>query len=181
MNKLNHKGFTLVEVLAVIVIIGVLSGIAIPNVMTSINASKNSSEKILIDNIKTAAQSLYEEVDNKTELKDTTNNNIVIKSCKYVNSNDEECDASQQNNVDCKYKRCIIENIQLQTLVDNGFLKASDVKDNGNNNKLINSKTGEDIGECIITITKKVNIDDYSVSYKIDKVDNDTKCPSYGE
>ena len=160
MNKLNHKGFTLVEVLAVIVIIGVLSGIAIPNVMTSINASKNSSEKILIDNIKTAAQSLYEEVEFLGEdgkLKDG-NNDIAI---------------DDNNSLE----------VSLQGLVDNGFLKASNVKDNGNDNednKLINPKTGEDIGNCKITITKIVD-SNYSVSYKIDKIGNDTKCPSYGE
>ena len=185
MRNLDNNGFTLVEVLAVIVIISIILGIAVPNVMTSIDASKNSSEKILIENIKTAAQSLYEEVDNEIILTDTDNNEIKIQPCQdyFINSVDEECNKEQSNDTDCKnVKKCKIENIKLQTLVDNGFLKASNVKDNDNeDNKLINPKTGEDIGECIITITKKVNIDDYSVSYKIDKVGNDTKCPSYGE
>ena len=59
--KLNRKGFTLVEVLAVIVIIALLGGIAIPNILSTINNSKNVSEKSMIENIKTATQKLYEE------------------------------------------------------------------------------------------------------------------------
>lgn len=187
MRNLDNNGFTLVEVLAVIVIISIILGIAVPNVMTSIEASKDSSEKILIENIKTAAQSLYEEVDNGIILKDTDNNEIKIQPCQdyFINSVGEECNIEQSNDTDCKkVKKCKIENIKLQTLVDNGFLKVSNVKDNDNDNdnednKLINSKTGEDIGECIITITKKVNIDDYSVSYKISGGDGTDGCPVY--
>jgi len=147
MRNLNNNGFTLVEVLAVIIIISIILGIAIPNVMTSVNTSKNSSEKILIDNIKTAAQSLYEEVEYLGEvdgIKITNNNSITV---------------------------------SLQALVDNGFLKASNVKDNGNDNKLINPKTGKDIGNCEITIIKVVD-SNYGVSYSVSG-DGTDGCPVY--
>ena len=41
--KLNSKGFTLVELLAVIVIIAILGIIAIPGVMSNINDSRDAS------------------------------------------------------------------------------------------------------------------------------------------
>ena len=62
MDKLNNKGFTLVEVLAVVVIIAVLGGIAIPGVMSAMETGKKSSKKAMIENIKTASQELYEEL-----------------------------------------------------------------------------------------------------------------------
>jgi len=52
MKKLNNKGFTLVELLAVVVILVVIMMIAIPNISSSIERSKNkqktATEKIII-------------------------------------------------------------------------------------------------------------------------------------
>ena len=43
MKKLNNKGFTLVELLAVIIILAIVVGITIPSITSVINNSKNSS------------------------------------------------------------------------------------------------------------------------------------------
>ena len=67
MNKFNNKGFTLVEVLAVIVRIGILGLIAIPNVLSVINTGQKKSYDILVKDIITASQNLYEEVEFDTE------------------------------------------------------------------------------------------------------------------
>ena len=52
MKKLNNKGFTLVEVLAVLVILVVIMSIAIPNISSSVERSKSKQDdarkKILI-------------------------------------------------------------------------------------------------------------------------------------
>lgn len=59
MKKINKKGFTLVELLAVIVILGVLLLIAVPSVTNIINNSKKkafaSAAKLMIENVESAA------------------------------------------------------------------------------------------------------------------------------
>ena len=54
MNKkefLNSKGFTLVELLATIVILAIISGIATYGVIGAINKSKAKSEQIFVDKL----------------------------------------------------------------------------------------------------------------------------------
>ena len=43
MKKLNRKGFTLVELLAVIIILAIVVGITIPSISNIINSSKNNA------------------------------------------------------------------------------------------------------------------------------------------
>ena len=82
MKKLNNKGFTLIEVLAVIAIIAVLGLIAVPNVLSSISTSKESSYKVIVGNIKTASVTLFEEVENNGSIDGAikSNNTIIIQS-----------------------------------------------------------------------------------------------------
>lgn len=54
--KLNKKGFTLVELLAVLVILVVIMTIAIPSVASSIERSKNKQKNAKIELIESAAE-----------------------------------------------------------------------------------------------------------------------------
>lgn len=56
MKKLNKKGFTLVELLVVIVILAVIMSIAIPSVTSSIERSKDKQKKAKIELIISAAE-----------------------------------------------------------------------------------------------------------------------------
>ena len=160
--KLNNKGFTLIEVLAVIVIIAIIGGIAIPNVLSTINNSKDVAEKIMIENIKIAAQQLYEEV----EFAGTTPGTELYN---YKEDGTKDTIIKIHDNT---------ITVNLQTLVSNGFLKVT----SEDNKKIIkNPKTGENIGECQIIITKEVDKDsNYKTTYTFtnDSVGN-TKCPNY--
>ena len=164
--RLGNKGFTLVEVLAVIVIIAVLGGIAIPGVLSSINTSKDASYNIMISNIVSASQSLYEEVDSGIELYQYTTsggkrpNKVTISnsgSSNYISTN-------------------------LQTLVSNGFLAGSnndcsvDSCSNKNKKILLDPKSKKDIGACEIKITRENNGD--KVDYKVSKIGSNTDCPT---
>lgn len=60
MKRLNKKGFTLVELLAVIVVLAIIMIIAIPSVMDSMNKGKKSSFKMYAQKMLTAAQTKYQ-------------------------------------------------------------------------------------------------------------------------
>ena len=160
--KLNNKGFTLVEVLAVIAIIALLGAIAIPGVLSAINTSKESSYNIMISNIVTSSQSLYEEV--------SFGNTIYRHNSTGITSDKVKIESNK-----------ITTN--LQTLVSNGFLSGAGVEDeegsseSGINSKILDPNTKEDIGLCEIVITKETinNKTEYTVK---PASNSDEKCPT---
>lgn len=163
MYKLNNKGFTLMEVLAVIVIIAILGMIAVPNVLNSINTSKQASYDVLVKDITIAGKQLIEEIDYAgTTIYHYDNNGKggVI----HLSSNEV--------------------NITLQSLVSNGFLTGSNNPDktgvNKNDKIIINPKDKEDIGDCEITITKTVDAsNNYNTSYELkNKSSSNNSCPT---
>lgn len=56
MKELNKKGFTLVELLVVIVILGVIMSIAIPSITSSIERSKDKQKEQIIKLIVSAGE-----------------------------------------------------------------------------------------------------------------------------
>lgn len=163
MKKLNNKGFTLIEVLAVIAIIAILGLIAVPGVLNSISNSKKSSYNIMISNIKTASQSLYEEVD-------------------YMNGKVYNYDDSGTKTETLVEITNSSITVNLQTLVSNGYLKGT-ISEKEGKKKLIltNPVDGQNIGSCKITITKETN-QAGKVNYKIEsKSTTNSSCPKTNE
>lgn len=164
MKKLNNKGFTLIEVLAVIAIIAILGLIAVPGVLNSINNSKKSSYNIMISNIKTASQSLYEEVD-------------------YMNGEVYTYDDSgTKTETPLKITDSSIT-VNLQTLVSNGYLKGTTSEKEGEKKLILtNPVDGKNIGSCQIEIKKETNITTGKVNYKIEsKSTTNSSCPKTNE
>lgn len=155
MKIINNKGFTLIEVLAVIAIIAILGLVTVPGVMSTINNSKNSSYNIMVEDIKTASISLYEEVE-------------------YVGGTVYQYDGNGNKKSQITINNNSIET-NLQTLVSNGYLKGTT-----ENKKPIlkNPKTDKNIGYCSIVITKNV-LD--KVNYSITSDSSDENCPKTNE
>ncbi len=164
MKKLNNKGFTLIEVLAVIAIIAILGLIAVPGVLNSINNSKKSSYNIMISNIKTASQSLYEEV-----------NYMKGKVYTYDNSGTKTATPVEITNSSIT--------VNLQTLVSNGYLKGTTSEKEGEKKLILtNPVDGKNIGSCQIEIKKETNITTGKVNYKIEsKSTTNSSCPKTNE
>lgn len=164
MKKLNNKGFTLIEVLAVIAIIAILGLIAVPGVLNSINNSKKSSYNIMISNIKTASQSLYEEVD-------------------YMNGKVYNYDDSGTKTAILVKITNFSITVNLQTLVSNGYLKGTTREKEGEKILILtNPVDGKNIGSCQIEIKKETNITTGKVNYKIEsKSTTNSSCPKTNE
>ncbi len=153
---MNRKGFTLIELLAVIVLIAIIGIITVPNLLNTVNSSKEASYDILIKNIVTASKTYYEE-------------------CEYGDLSNKE-----------KYGEyvCIITDktitIKLSDLANTGFLSVS-VKDVDENNKkqVLDPRNNNNISDCQITITKNVDAS-FKVTYTITS-NGGTNCPTTKE
>ena len=115
--QLNRKGFTLVEVLAVIIILSMLMAITIPNVNTLINEQKNRALENIEKSIISAAK-IYMS-DNKYDLTFDTNpctndpsttvsvgeliNKGYIKQKKIKNPNNNTQILRPNKNIEIKY------------------------------------------------------------------------------
>lgn len=76
MKRLNKKGFTLVELLVVIVILGVIMSIAIPSITSSIERSKDKQKTQIIKLIESAGE-LYVDKHKNTVTPPITLNQLI--------------------------------------------------------------------------------------------------------
>ena len=101
MKKLNNKGFTLVELLAVIAILIIIMTIAIPNISSAINRTKNKQDKATQKLIETAGD-LY-----MSEIKNSLTNGDYCLSVQILIDNDylDEEDVNDYISYSLKYNK----------------------------------------------------------------------------
>lgn len=146
---------------------GLIAVLVMPSIVDSLNKSKETSYKVLINNIKTAAETYYEE-------------------CEYGDLSNIEYDGAYA----CTINNDTIET-KIGTLANTGFLKVTDTKEvAGKEVKVVlNPKNNDDISDCLIKITKEKtevtddnDIKNYKITYTIESLSlTDSKCPTkYG-
>lgn len=143
MMKLNYKGFTLVELLAVIAIMGMLAVIMVPTISGVIEENKENSKKNLENSIKSSARAYIS--DNRYEIRldnQSCNNNITKREIVSIN-----------NEIITESK------ITVKLLVDKGYLKS-------NSGNIINPETNKSIDKGNSYIKVKYNCS--SKDYKYD-------------
>lgn len=86
MKKLNNKGFTLVELLAVLVILITILMIAIPSITSSVERNKQKALDKKIDIIEAAAETYVNQYKNKINYSSFKNGNCCIKLSDIKNS-----------------------------------------------------------------------------------------------
>ena len=85
MKKFNKRGFTLVELLAAMVILGMIMAIAIPNVMGILNNSRN---KTYVDDAKRLASVAEYKFRSSQGIEKPTGFECVVMSLKYLDNSE---------------------------------------------------------------------------------------------
>ena len=154
---MNNKGYTLIEMLAVVVILAIIGGIATVGVINVINTSKLKSEKIFIDKL---SNLIDDYLDLYKPTKSTTN---IYTFNKCANSN-----CSKTKSVTAiQVKKSDGTNIYLGDLVDKGMIDSS---------KLVNPKNKE---LCLNGTDPEIKVyrdEEYVYYYYVDLRGTNTSC-----
>lgn len=117
---MDNKGFTLVELVVTIVLLGIVISIGGYSIINVINSSREKAYELLINDIKSAVELYYQEC--------TYASGTVIAECH--------------------------DTVTLGKLVEYGYLKGNDKRDDGTKLKIVNPKANEDsndISDCIVS------------------------------
>ena len=165
--KLNKKGFTLVEVLAVVVILGIIMLIAIPNVNKLIMRNKKENCEAMKKNIINATKNYFSDYRYKIS--------VNVAECKTreeanVISIDEEdlIDINTKNSIKTLIESSSItpetkSGYKIQSLITKQYLKVGD--------KFINQATGEEINKDNTYVTVKYVCNKKEYSFNVDSID----------
>lgn len=124
---MNRKGFTLVELLATVIVLAAIIGITVPLALGAINKSKEHSETLFLKDIKTAVVNL-------------------ITECGY----DDElgiCEAIIYDDVDNE------KSVTLRKLAEFGFLSFTETEEGDFGDIIVrNPKTNDDVSLCRLKV-----------------------------
>jgi len=126
MKRLNNKGFTLVELIATIVLLALVMGIGSYSITKIIENSKKKDYNLLIENINNAIEDYYIE-------------------CKYDNGDD--------STIECPGLSGGYYSVSLNTLVKYGFLTGNEKNASDEYtliNPIIKEEEKKNISDCII-------------------------------
>ena len=122
----NNKGFTLVELIAAIVLLSLVVGITSYSIIGIINRNKEENYNLLIKNINSAAETYYQE-------------------CRYSNNDMINCNKIEND----EYM------VSLGDLVNYGFLRGNEkIKEGTEKDKytIVNPLDTTNISNCEITV-----------------------------
>ena len=140
MMKLNYKGFTLVELLAVIAIMGMLAVIMVPTISGVIEENKKNNSENLKNSIKSSARAYIS--DNRYEIKLDNNS----------------CNNNTRNIISIDNTSISDSKITVKLLVDKGYLKS-------NSGNIINPETNNPINKGESNIEVKYNCSSKDFEY----------------
>lgn len=142
MMKLNYKGFTLVELLAVIAIMGMLAVIMVPTISGVIEENKTNNSENLKNSIKSSARAYIS--DNRYEIKlDDSSCAKGIRNITFIGN--DYIDESK---------------ITVELLVNEGYLKS-------NSGEIINPETNKTINKRESNIEVKYNCSSKDFEYGV--------------
>lgn len=116
-NKVNNKGFTMIELLVVIVLIGIITTIVITSMQANVSEAKNEAEKVFINRINDAIDT-YIDLNKKNFILDSSTVQTIKK---VISSNGKTEDV---NVYQLKLKDD--SNIDFSNVINTGFLKKRD-------------------------------------------------------
>lgn len=149
---MNNKGFTLVEMLAVVVILAIIGGIATVGVINSINTSKLKSEKVFVDKLSNLIDD-YLDLYKPTK---PTGDSLEFTKCANSDCSNTYCATAIQ-----------LSSIYLSDLVTKGIMKEED---------LVNPKNKE---KCLTGNGPEIKVyrdDEYVYYYYVDLTGTNTSC-----
>ena len=149
--KLNNRGFTLVELLATIVIFAIVAGLGAFSVTAIIKNSKQKNYELLVKNIKDAAEVFYQE---RTYGENSAINNVGTKVTSGKGG----------------YR------LHLYDLVNYGYLTGNSKTESGDYT-LVNPLDNVNIGGCYIYIYYSNDDQKYVVKKSSSSTNNDS-CPN---
>ena len=161
--KKNKRGFSLIELLAVIVILGILAAFSIPDVTKYIKSTRGKS--YLIDANKLISMAEYKISSNSLNIEKPDSGNCIVFSFKYLdngslssppNKGEYDVDASfvviKNNSGTLEYSVQLIEKTSSEEYIGIELSKQSEIKDNKDFSKMKYYKKDEliyvDSGGC---------------------------------